>query len=117
MKNKKLSIWPKGCLECVPVCPGFCGDNTVCNFANHNPICSCKPGFQGNADVGTESNESEQFKTQKGKSVHVMKAAEGSTENFRSSEISELNYSVFVDVSPMVLTAMSKAWDRFRNPH
>ena len=37
------------------MCPGFCGDNTICNFANHNPICSCKPGFQGNADVGCSS--------------------------------------------------------------
>ena len=37
------------------MCPGFCGDNSLCQFANHNPICSCKPGYQGNADVGCSS--------------------------------------------------------------
>ena len=29
---------------CLDVCPSFCGENTDCSAANHNPICECKPG-------------------------------------------------------------------------
>jgi len=43
--------------KCLSVCPGFCGDNTQCRYANHNPICSCKPGFDGNPDVGCSFNQ------------------------------------------------------------
>ena len=37
------------------MCPGFCGDNTICNAANHIGICSCQLGFQGDPDAGCTS--------------------------------------------------------------
>lgn len=33
--------------KCIDPCPGTCGINSVCQVVNHNPICSCKPGFSG----------------------------------------------------------------------
>ncbi|CAB4059875.1 unnamed protein product [Lepeophtheirus salmonis] len=35
--------------KCVDPCPGICGTNAVCRVTNHNPICSCKPGYTGDA--------------------------------------------------------------------
>lgn len=39
----------KACLnnKCVDPCPGTCGQNARCQVLNHNPICSCSPGFTG----------------------------------------------------------------------
>uniref|UniRef100_A0A182XBR0 EGF-like domain-containing protein n=1 Tax=Anopheles quadriannulatus TaxID=34691 RepID=A0A182XBR0_ANOQN len=34
-------------LKCIDPCPGSCGQNANCNIINHNPICSCAPGFTG----------------------------------------------------------------------
>ena len=31
-----------------PCTPGTCGYNADCNVRQHNPICSCKPGYIGN---------------------------------------------------------------------
>lgn len=39
----------KACVaqKCVDPCPGTCGINAICRVVNHNPICSCSPGFTG----------------------------------------------------------------------
>jgi hypothetical protein len=39
----------KACLneKCSDPCPGTCGQNARCNVVNHNPICSCSPGYTG----------------------------------------------------------------------
>lgn len=33
--------------KCIDPCPGTCGVNARCTVINHNPICSCSPGFTG----------------------------------------------------------------------
>ena len=33
--------------KCKDPCPGVCGQNAVCKVNNHNPICSCVQGYQG----------------------------------------------------------------------
>lgn len=33
--------------RCKDPCPGTCGNNALCRVVNHNPICSCMPGFTG----------------------------------------------------------------------
>lgn len=33
--------------KCVDPCPGTCGSNARCQVINHNPICSCSPGYTG----------------------------------------------------------------------
>ena len=35
--------------KCVDPCPGLCGTNALCTVVNHNPMCTCKQGYQGNA--------------------------------------------------------------------
>lgn len=37
--------------KCRDPCPGTCGVGSKCHVVNHNPICSCPPGFTGNAFV------------------------------------------------------------------
>lgn len=37
--------------KCKDPCPGTCGQNAECNVINHIPMCSCLPGFSGNAFV------------------------------------------------------------------
>lgn len=40
----------KACInqKCVSPCtPGTCADSAICKVVNHNPICSCLPGFTG----------------------------------------------------------------------
>lgn len=41
----------KACLgqKCRDPCPGSCGINAECQVINHNPSCSCVPGYTGNA--------------------------------------------------------------------
>lgn len=34
-------------LKCRDPCPGTCGLNARCQVTNHNPICSCQPGYSG----------------------------------------------------------------------
>ncbi|KAG8232833.1 hypothetical protein J437_LFUL013159, partial [Ladona fulva] len=43
----------KACLnkKCRDPCPGTCGQNTRCQVVNHNPICSCTPGYVGDPFV------------------------------------------------------------------
>lgn len=40
----------KACLgkNCLDPCPGSCGHNAVCQVVNHNPICNCPAGLDGN---------------------------------------------------------------------
>lgn len=33
--------------KCTDPCPGTCGLGARCQVINHNPICSCPPGFTG----------------------------------------------------------------------
>lgn len=39
--------------KCENVCsqPGVCGINSQCLADNHRPICSCNPGYVGDARV------------------------------------------------------------------
>ena len=39
----------KACVnqKCVDPCPGVCGNNAKCQVTNHNPVCQCPPGYQG----------------------------------------------------------------------
>ena len=41
----------RGCVnqKCVDPCPGTCGSNSECRVISHSPVCSCRPGFTGNA--------------------------------------------------------------------
>lgn len=53
----------KACLKqkCVDPCPGTCGLNARCQVVNHNPICSCAPGFTGDPFVRCIKEESKIF--------------------------------------------------------
>lgn len=33
--------------KCTDPCPGTCGTEARCQVVNHNPICSCPPGYTG----------------------------------------------------------------------
>lgn len=44
--------------KCVDPCPGTCGFNSRCLVTNHNPICSCSPGFVGDPFVGCSPEQS-----------------------------------------------------------
>lgn len=50
----------KACInqKCVDPCPGVCGRNARCQVTNHNPICSCSPGFRGDPFVQCLPEES-----------------------------------------------------------
>lgn len=39
----------KACIrqKCEDPCPGSCGANAQCSVINHQPICSCHPGYTG----------------------------------------------------------------------
>jgi len=43
----------KACVKqkCIDPCPGTCGSNARCQVVNHNPICSCPPGYNGDPFV------------------------------------------------------------------
>ena len=43
----------KACIKqkCVDPCPNTCGQNARCQVVNHNPICSCPPGYSGDPFV------------------------------------------------------------------
>lgn len=53
----------RACLKqkCVDPCPGTCGLNARCQVVNHNPICSCSPGFSGDPFVRCLKIESKGF--------------------------------------------------------
>lgn len=42
--------YDKACLgmKCRDPCPGSCGVNAECTVLNHNPQCTCLPGYTGN---------------------------------------------------------------------
>ena len=33
--------------KCVDPCPGVCGERAECSVSNHNPLCTCPPGYHG----------------------------------------------------------------------
>lgn len=41
-------------LKCTDPCPGTCGIAARCEVINHNPICSCLPGHQGDPFISCE---------------------------------------------------------------
>jgi hypothetical protein len=43
----------KACInyKCTDPCNGVCGDNAICRTINHNPICTCASGFEGDPFV------------------------------------------------------------------
>lgn len=44
--------------KCQDPCPGTCGVNARCQVVNHNPICSCSPGYTGEPFVRCIPEES-----------------------------------------------------------
>ena len=40
----------KACInqKCRDPCPGACGINAACKVTEHNPVCTCVPGYAGN---------------------------------------------------------------------
>lgn len=42
------------CLDqhCADPCEGSCGINTQCRVRNHNPVCSCRTGYEGDPFTG-----------------------------------------------------------------
>lgn len=50
----------KACIrsKCVDPCPGTCGQAALCDVINHIPMCSCPPGYTGNAFVSCRIAES-----------------------------------------------------------
>ncbi|KAF0298053.1 Neurogenic locus notch 1 [Amphibalanus amphitrite] len=38
--------------KCRDACLDVCGLNTICRVVNHNPVCSCKPGYSGDPFSG-----------------------------------------------------------------
>jgi hypothetical protein len=38
--------------RCVDPCPGSCGSYAKCTVVNHNPMCTCFPGYTGDATRG-----------------------------------------------------------------
>lgn len=47
--NSELACINKKCRD---PCPGSCGPNALCKVVNHNPVCSCNPGFIGDPFTG-----------------------------------------------------------------
>lgn len=47
--------------RCSDPCPGTCGLNARCQVLNHNPICSCTPGFTGDPFVRCLKQQSKKF--------------------------------------------------------
>ena len=56
-------VQDKACVnqKCVDPCPGACGLNARCQVVNHNPICSCGPGFTGDPFTRCLKEESKNF--------------------------------------------------------
>lgn len=44
--------------RCIDPCPGTCGIHARCRTTNHNPICSCPPGYVGDPFVHCVPEES-----------------------------------------------------------
>jgi hypothetical protein len=53
----------KACVreKCIDPCPGTCGSNARCQVRNHNPICSCAPGYTGDPFVQCQIERSERL--------------------------------------------------------
>ena len=37
--------------KCVDPCKGICGDRATCSVTNHIPLCTCYPGYTGDAFI------------------------------------------------------------------
>lgn len=40
--------------KCADPCPGSCGANALCTVQNHNSICTCPPGFNGDPFISCQ---------------------------------------------------------------
>jgi hypothetical protein len=51
----------KACVreKCIDPCPGTCGLNARCKVLNHNPICTCSPGYTGDPFIQCQIEKSE----------------------------------------------------------
>lgn len=36
-------------MKCRDPCPGSCASNAICRVVNHRPLCTCLPGYSGDA--------------------------------------------------------------------
>lgn len=48
--------------KCRDPCPGSCGANAICKVVNHNPVCSCTPGFLGDPFTGCVPEQGRNFR-------------------------------------------------------
>lgn len=57
----------KACINqrCTDPCPGTCGVEARCEVLNHNPICSCEPGFEGDPFVSCSRIPEERTDTER----------------------------------------------------
>lgn len=46
------------CDKCVDPCPGSCGALATCRVVNHQPVCTCPPGYTGDPFSGCSPNPS-----------------------------------------------------------
>jgi hypothetical protein len=50
--DAKLACIARRCQD-----PCNCGPNAICEVINHRPICRCRPGFEGNPNIGCEESK------------------------------------------------------------
>ena len=52
VSNSECSL-DRACInqKCEDPCPGTCGLQSVCHVRIHNPLCSCQPGYTGDASI------------------------------------------------------------------
>ena len=43
--------------QCKDPCPGTCGFNALCETVNHNPMCDCPRGLEGDPRVACRQRE------------------------------------------------------------
>lgn len=58
--------------KCINPCSGLCGFNAICTVVNHNAICTCLPGYIGDALTSCQlpPPPSKEYK-QKACSIHI----------------------------------------------
>ena len=49
--------------KCRDPCPGACGASTECEVINHNTVCRCQQGFEGDPYEGCQRVRGEYLKT------------------------------------------------------
>jgi len=64
----------KACVrkKCIDPCPGTCGSNGRCQVVNHNPICSCPPGYNGDPFIRCFKERKYFYSTQTEQTEHLI---------------------------------------------